>query len=92
MILKLRPFGNTGMNVSEIGLGGWQPANPDRNLDDKEEALQIVHKSIEAGCNFFDTAQGYGYRRVRNCWTRLSTVCAIHELWMNEIAADPLPW
>ena len=30
--MKLRPFGNTGMNVSEIGLGAWQLANPDLRM------------------------------------------------------------
>lgn len=58
--MKLRPFGNTGMNVSEIGLGAWQLANPDWGIDDRKEALEIVQKSLEAGCNFFDTAPGYG--------------------------------
>ena len=58
--MKLRPFGNTGMNVSEIGLGAWQLANPDWGIDDKSEALRIIQKSLEAGCNFFDTAPGYG--------------------------------
>lgn len=58
--MKFRPFGNTGMNVSEIGLGAWQLANPDWGVNDKHEALRIVQKSLEAGCNFFDTAPGYG--------------------------------
>ncbi|MFT3892276.1 MAG: aldo/keto reductase [Anaerolineales bacterium] len=58
--MKLRPFGNTGMNVSEIGLGAWQLANPDWGVSDKAEALKIVQASLEAGCNFFDTAPGYG--------------------------------
>ena len=58
--MKLRPFGNTGMNVSEIGLGAWQLANPDWRVSDKAEALKIVQASLEAGCNFFDTAPGYG--------------------------------
>lgn len=58
--MKLRPFGNTGMNVSEIGLGAWQLANPDWGVNDQREAIQIVQKSLEAGCNFFDTAPGYG--------------------------------
>jgi aryl-alcohol dehydrogenase-like predicted oxidoreductase len=58
--MKNRPFGNTGMNVSEVGLGAWQLANPDWGIDDKNEALKIVQKSLEAGCNFFDTAPGYG--------------------------------
>jgi aryl-alcohol dehydrogenase-like predicted oxidoreductase len=58
--MKLRPFGDTGMNVSEIGLGAWQLANPDWGVSDRKEALKIVQKSLEAGCNFFDTAPGYG--------------------------------
>jgi aryl-alcohol dehydrogenase-like predicted oxidoreductase len=58
--MKLRPFGNTGMNVSEIGLGAWQLANPDWGVSDRKEALEIVQKSLETGCNFFDTAPGYG--------------------------------
>jgi len=48
------------MYVSEIGLGAWQLANPDWGINDKKEALEIVQKSLEAGCNFFDTAPGYG--------------------------------
>ena len=61
--MKLRPFGNTGMNVSEVGLGAWQLANPEWGVNDKNEALKIVQKSLEAGCNFFDTAPGYGAGR-----------------------------
>jgi len=61
--MNLRPFGNTGMNVSEIGLGAWQLANPDWRLSDTSEALRIVQASLDAGCNFFDTAPGYGYGR-----------------------------
>jgi aryl-alcohol dehydrogenase-like predicted oxidoreductase len=58
--MNLRPFGNTGMNVSEIGLGAWQLANPDWGVNDRQEALRIVQRSLEAGCTFFDTAPGYG--------------------------------
>lgn len=58
--MKYRPLGATGLNVSEIGLGAWQLANPDWGIHDKSEALKIVHQSLAAGCNFFDTAPGYG--------------------------------
>lgn len=59
--MKYRPLGATGLNVSEIGLGAWQLANPDWGIHDRAEAVQIVHKSLAAGCNFFDTAPGYGH-------------------------------
>jgi len=49
------------MNVSEIGLGAWQLANPDWGIHDSSEALRIVHHSLAAGCNFFDTAPAYGH-------------------------------
>lgn len=58
--MNQRPFGDTGMLVSEIGLGAWQLANPDWHLDDRDEALRIVRRSLDAGCTFFDTAPGYG--------------------------------
>jgi aryl-alcohol dehydrogenase-like predicted oxidoreductase len=57
--MKLRPFGNTGIQVSEIGLGAWQLANPDWGVSDTDEAMQIIQRSLEVGCNFFDTAPGY---------------------------------
>jgi aryl-alcohol dehydrogenase-like predicted oxidoreductase len=58
--MKNHPLGNTGMNVSEIGHGAWQLANPDWRVSDRNEALKIVQAALEAGCNFFDTAPGYG--------------------------------
>src|SRR6266498_3304728 len=58
--MKLRPFGDTGMNVSEIGLGAWQLANAEGGVNSKEDGLRIVQKSLKAGCNFFDTAPAYG--------------------------------
>ncbi|HLO15172.1 MAG TPA: aldo/keto reductase, partial [Anaerolineales bacterium] len=58
--MKLRPFGDTGMQVSEVGLGARQLANPDWGVSDRNEAARIIQKSLEAGCNFFDTAPAYG--------------------------------
>lgn len=59
--MKLRPLGNTGIQVSEIGLGCWQLTN---NVDwNTNESEQIVQKALEVGCNFFDTAPGYSFGR-----------------------------
>jgi aryl-alcohol dehydrogenase-like predicted oxidoreductase len=58
--MNLRPLGATGIQVTEVGLGAWQLANPDWHLHDKQEALNIVRESLDLGCNFFDTAPGYG--------------------------------
>ena len=47
--------------VSEIGLGAWQlGVNSGWKGMTDEEATALVHKAIELGVNFFDTAPNYG--------------------------------
>jgi aryl-alcohol dehydrogenase-like predicted oxidoreductase len=59
--MQYRRFGKTGWNVSEIGYGMWGLAGW-TGTDDKETE-QSLHRSVELGCNFFDTAWGYGEGR-----------------------------
>lgn len=58
--MNKRKLGNTGLSVSEIGFGSWQLGNTKewKGSTDKE-AIKLVHKAIEMGCNFFDTAPNY---------------------------------
>jgi len=57
--MKYRNLGNTGINVSEIGFGGWAIGGSwgAQNVTDSFEALETA---IEKGVNFIDTAAGYG--------------------------------
>jgi aryl-alcohol dehydrogenase-like predicted oxidoreductase len=56
--MKYRRFGRTDWQVSEIGYGMWGMAGWTGSDDDQSlEALQLA---IDLGCNFFDTAWGYG--------------------------------
>jgi aryl-alcohol dehydrogenase-like predicted oxidoreductase len=56
--MKYRTFGRTGWNVSEIGYGMWGMAGWTGSEDkESERSLDIA---VELGCNFFDTAWGYG--------------------------------
>lgn len=57
--MKYRLLGRTGINVSEIGFGAWAIGSHwgAQNISDSVEAL---HKSIDLGLNFIDTALGYG--------------------------------
>lgn len=59
--MKKRQFGSTGKYVSEIGLGAWQLGSVrDSKSMTETDAINIVHKALEHGCNFFDTAPNYG--------------------------------
>jgi aryl-alcohol dehydrogenase-like predicted oxidoreductase len=55
--MRLRPFRVLGP-VSEVGYGLWGMGGWTGSDDD--ESLAALEKSVELGCNFFDTALAYG--------------------------------
>lgn len=58
--MEKRKLGNSGLEVSALGLGcmglsfGYGPAT------DKKEAIQLIRSAFESGITFFDTAECYG--------------------------------
>jgi aryl-alcohol dehydrogenase-like predicted oxidoreductase len=59
--MKYRTFGRTGWKVGEIGYGMWGMAGWTGSND--EESLGSLQLAADSGCNFFDTAWGYGAGR-----------------------------
>ncbi|GCE20878.1 aldo/keto reductase [Dictyobacter kobayashii] len=59
MTLGKRKLGSQGLEVSAIGLG-CMPMSQSYGPADEKESIATLHRAIEIGCNFFDTAQGYG--------------------------------
>ena len=59
--MQYRTFGRTGWQVSDIGYGMWGLAG--WTGSDDEESLKSLHRAVELGCNFFDTAWAYGRGR-----------------------------
>src|SRR5689334_940358 len=57
--MKYRTFGRLGWKVSDIGFGAWAIGGSwgPQNQDDSVTAL---NRALDLGCNFIDTAQGYG--------------------------------
>src|SRR5882762_8863184 len=58
LLMQYRRFGRTGWNVSEIGYGMWGLAGWTGSED--AESLDSLQRSVDLGCNFFDTAWAYG--------------------------------
>ena len=58
--MQKRILGNSGLEVSAIGLGcmglsfGYGPAT------DKQQAIKLIREAYEQGITFFDTAEAYG--------------------------------
>lgn len=56
--MQYRKFGRTGWKVSEIGYGMWGMAGWKES--DEKESFASLDEAVDLGCNFFDTAWGYG--------------------------------
>lgn len=62
-----RKLGNSGLEVSALGLGcmglsyGYGPAI------EKSEAIKLIRAAFGGGVTFFDTAEAYGPLQTRNC-------------------------
>lgn len=61
--MQYRSFGNTGVRVSEIGLGCWQLGGSDWGDVSNEQALETLRTAVETGVDYFDTADVYGLGR-----------------------------
>ncbi len=60
--MQFRPFGRHGFNCSEIGFGGWAIGGSWGPQSD-QESLAALHRALDLGVNFIDTAAGYGNGR-----------------------------
>ncbi len=59
MALGRRKLGTQGLEVSAIGLG-CMPMSQSYGPADETESIATLHRAIELGCTFFDTAEVYG--------------------------------
>lgn len=60
--MQYTQFGKTGLMVSRLGFGCMR--FPSREVDgkkvfDEEESIRMMHRAMELGVNYFDTAPGY---------------------------------
>jgi len=57
--MQTRTLGNSGLEVSALGLGCMRMSFGDKPTD-KQEMIEFLHKAVERGITFFDTAEVYG--------------------------------
>ncbi|MFQ6040990.1 MAG: aldo/keto reductase, partial [Candidatus Poribacteria bacterium] len=54
--MQYRILGRTGLRVSEIGYGGGRV----RQTEEHQPIIDTLHRAMDLGLNFFDTAPTYG--------------------------------
>ena len=58
--MKRIRLGRTDLDVSRVCFGTWQFGGDWGSLDEQEN-VAAMHRALELGINFFDTAQAYGF-------------------------------
>ena len=92
-----RKLGNSGLEVSALGLGTWAIGGGEWWGDsDQEASIQTIHEAIQAGITLIDTAPAYGFgkseevigKAIQNKRDQvvLSTKCGLW--WHDERGAE----
>jgi aryl-alcohol dehydrogenase-like predicted oxidoreductase len=58
--MQKRKLGESGLEVSAIGLGCMGMSQSFGPLPEKKDAISLIHAAVDRGVNFFDTAEVYG--------------------------------
>lgn len=62
--MKTRKFGNSDLEISRIGFGAWAIGGGDWQYgwgaQDDRDSIDAIHKALELGVNWIDTAAVYG--------------------------------
>ncbi|RIK77046.1 aldo/keto reductase [candidate division KSB1 bacterium] len=68
--MEYRELGRTGWKVSALSFGAWAIGGTWGAVDD-QESLAALHRALDLGVNFFDTADVYGDGRSERLLARL---------------------
>lgn len=68
--MQYRELGRTGWKVSTISFGAWAIGGTWGTVDDKD-SIAALHKALDSGVNFFDTADVYGDGRSERLLAKL---------------------
>jgi myo-inositol catabolism protein IolS len=58
--MELRPFGQTGIQISAVGIGCWEIGGGYGSIEEAD-FIRAVNRALDLGINCFDTAEAYGF-------------------------------
>ena len=58
--MQKRRLGNSGLEVSALGLGCMRMTFGDAPIGTRQDMIEFLHKAVERGITLFDTAEVYG--------------------------------
>jgi aryl-alcohol dehydrogenase-like predicted oxidoreductase len=65
--LRTTALGRTGLEITRVGFGAWAIGGGDWEFgwgpQDDDESIAAIHRALERGVNWIDTAAAYGFGR-----------------------------
>jgi aryl-alcohol dehydrogenase-like predicted oxidoreductase len=65
--LRTSPLGNTGLEITRVGFGAWAIGGGGWEFgwgpQQDDESIAAIHRALELGVNWIDTAAAYGFGR-----------------------------
>ncbi len=58
--MEYRELGRTGWKISTVGFGAWAIGGDAWGKTDDEQSMKTLHRAVDLGVNFIDTADVYG--------------------------------
>lgn len=59
--MQYSTLGKTGLKISTIGFGAWGISGRDWGTTDDEQSKKALHRAMDKGITFVDTADNYGW-------------------------------
>ncbi|MCD6555827.1 MAG: aldo/keto reductase [Bacteroidales bacterium] len=59
--MKYKKLGSKGPKISTVGFGAWGISGRDWGKTDDKKSIKAIHAALDAGVNFIDTADVYGF-------------------------------
>ena len=97
--LRKVELGTTGMQITRIGFGAWAIGGGGWEFgwgpQEDGESVAAIHRALELGVNWIDTAAGYGFGRSEavvgralEAWTSGRTCSRSARCWRAPIVAS----
>jgi len=65
--LKTAQLGQTGLEITRVGFGAWAVGGGGWEFgwgpQDDDDSIDAIHRALEQGVNWIDTAAAYGFGR-----------------------------
>ncbi len=89
--MKYRLLGRTGLKTSEIGFGAWAIGGSWGPQNEKD-SIDALHRAIDLGINFIDTAAGYGDGKSERIISRVLKERSENIYVATKTPPAPGPW